>query len=92
MFRIAVEPHCVQDGGVGQLEHQVQGLYEGCGEAQDGLKVSFHFLLLELGIMGFYINRNSVADPGCLSRIPDLDFYPSRIPDPGSKNSNNREG
>jgi hypothetical protein len=26
----------------------------------------------------------SVADPGCLSRIPDPDFYPSRIPDPGS--------
>jgi hypothetical protein len=25
---------------------------------------------------------NSVADPGCLSRIPDTDFYPSRIPDP----------
>ncbi len=25
---------------------------------------------------------NSVADPGCLSRIPDPDFYPSRIPDP----------
>jgi hypothetical protein len=24
----------------------------------------------------------SVADPGCLSRIPDPDFYPSRIPDP----------
>jgi hypothetical protein len=24
----------------------------------------------------------SVADPGCLSRIPDLDFCPSRIPDP----------
>jgi hypothetical protein len=22
----------------------------------------------------------SVADPGCLSRIPDPDFYPSRIP------------
>ena len=33
----------------------------------------------------------SVADPGCLSRIPDPDFYPSRIPDPGSKNSNKRE-
>jgi hypothetical protein len=39
----------------------------------------------------------SVADPGCLSRIPDPDFYPSRIPDlgsrisdPGSKNSNKR--
>ncbi len=29
----------------------------------------------------------SVADPGCLSRIPDPDFYPSRISDPGSKNS-----
>ncbi len=27
----------------------------------------------------------SVADPGCLSRIPDPDFYPSRIPDPGSQ-------
>jgi hypothetical protein len=31
------------------------------------------------------ISKNaSVADPGCLSRIPDPDFYPSRIPDPGS--------
>jgi hypothetical protein len=27
---------------------------------------------------------SSVADPGCLSRIPDPDFYPSWIPDPGS--------
>jgi hypothetical protein len=29
----------------------------------------------------------SVADPGCLSRIPDPDFYPSwiRISDPGSQ-------
>jgi hypothetical protein len=34
---------------------------------------------------------SSVADPGCLSRIPDPDFYPSRIPDLGSKNSNKRE-
>jgi hypothetical protein len=24
----------------------------------------------------------SVADPGCLSLIPDPDFYPSQIPDP----------
>ncbi len=24
-----------------------------------------------------------MADPGCLSRIPDPDFYPSRIPDLG---------
>ncbi len=34
--------------------------------------------------------RSSVADPGCLSRIPDPDFYQSRISDPGSKNSNKR--
>jgi hypothetical protein len=27
----------------------------------------------------------SVADPGCLSWIPDPDFYPSRISDPGSR-------
>jgi hypothetical protein len=26
--------------------------------------------------------KSSVAYPGCLSRIPDPDFYPSRIPDP----------
>jgi hypothetical protein len=26
-----------------------------------------------------------VADPGCLYRIPDPDFYPSRIPDLGSR-------
>jgi hypothetical protein len=25
---------------------------------------------------------SSVADPGCLYRIPDPDFYPSQIPDP----------
>jgi hypothetical protein len=36
--------------------------------------------------------RSSVADPGCLSRIPDPDFYPSRISDPGSRNSNKKEG
>ncbi len=36
----------------------------------------------------------SVADPGCFfsSRIPDPDFYPSWIPDLGSKNSNKRGG
>ncbi len=31
------------------------------------------------------IENTSVADPGCLSRIPDPDFYPSRIPDLGSR-------
>jgi hypothetical protein len=29
----------------------------------------------------FYL-EDSVAHPGCLSRIPDPDFYLSRIPDP----------
>jgi hypothetical protein len=29
--------------------------------------------------------NSSVADPGCLSRITDPEFYPSRIPDPGSR-------
>jgi hypothetical protein len=28
---------------------------------------------------------SSVVDPGCLSRTPDPDFYPSRIPDLGSR-------
>jgi hypothetical protein len=32
----------------------------------------------------------SVADPGCLSWIPDPDFYPSRIPD--SKTAAKEEG
>jgi hypothetical protein len=31
------------------------------------------------------LDKSSVADPGYLSRIPDPDFYPSRIPDPGSR-------
>ena len=29
-----------------------------------------------------HCKKSSVEDPGCLSRIPDPDFYPSRIPDP----------
>jgi hypothetical protein len=37
---------------------------------------------------------SSVTDPGCLSRIPDPDFYPSQFPDLGSRiqNSKKREG
>jgi hypothetical protein len=31
------------------------------------------------------LGRMSVADPGYLTRIPDPDFYPFRIPDPGSR-------
>jgi hypothetical protein len=40
------------------------------------------------GELGKYVSHviqeivASVADPGCLSLIPDSDFYPSRIPDP----------
>jgi hypothetical protein len=34
----------------------------------------------------------SVADPGCLSRIPDPDFYPSRIRDLGSKTAKKERG
>ncbi len=30
----------------------------------------------------YIVSILSVADPGCLSRIPDPDFYPSKIPDP----------
>jgi hypothetical protein len=52
----------------------------------------------KLAYFMFIEQKFSVADPGCLSRIPDPDFYPSRIPDPGfripdpgSKNSNKRE-
>ncbi len=30
------------------------------------------------------IDTHGVADPGCLSRIPDPDFYPPRIPEPKS--------
>jgi hypothetical protein len=44
------------------------------------------------------LERGSVADPGCLSRIPDRGFCPSWIQDlgsqisePGSNNSNKRE-
>jgi hypothetical protein len=33
----------------------------------------------------FKVFSSVPSDPGCLSRIPDPDFYPSRIPDPGSR-------
>ncbi len=45
-------------------------------------------------LLGKYLSlivlSTSVADPGCLSRIPYPDFF--SIPDPGSKNSNKRDG
>ncbi len=53
------------------------------------LTKEIYFLLLELFFIswalkfGFKSTKSldpgSVADPGCLSRIPDPDFYPSRI-------------
>jgi hypothetical protein len=41
-------------------------------------------VLIRLWILAFSSASSSVADPGCLSRIPDPDFYLSRIPDLGS--------
>jgi hypothetical protein len=69
----------------------------------DHLNVYFLFLLtyFKFKVLAKDVHQNfgkeisstaSVADPGCLSRIPDPDFYPSRIPDPGSQNSNKRVG
>ncbi len=49
-------------------------------------------VLRRWALFSFFCDVISVADPGCLSRIPDPDFYPSRISDPGSKNSSKREG
>jgi hypothetical protein len=39
----------------------------------------------QLSISNMLCDASSVADPGCLSRIQDPDFYPSRIPDLGSR-------
>jgi len=36
-------------------------------------------------LLGMQLLTGSVADPECLSRISDRDFYPSRIPDPRSQ-------
>jgi hypothetical protein len=44
----------------------------------------FGVIDLYRGIRIGFCMSSSVADPGCLSRIPDPDFYPSRILDPGS--------
>jgi hypothetical protein len=50
-----------------------------------GEKMSYIFPQLDFcALFSVTIKIISVADPGCLSRIPDPDFYPSRIPDLGS--------
>jgi hypothetical protein len=48
-------------------------------------RVCHFYLLAIMVIYGKKPSKISVADPGCLSRIPDPDFYPSRIPDLGSR-------
>jgi hypothetical protein len=57
----------------------VQKLFRICAEAD----LDKSFLLQNIP----YVTSDncSVADPGCLSWIPDPDFYPSRISDPGSR-------
>jgi hypothetical protein len=69
------------------------GATEACKEAMDGEAYSWSVQdQVEVSRAARRICRSvptvpdsSVADPGCLSRIPDPDFYPSRIPDPGSR-------
>ncbi len=39
-------------------------------------------ILKPVGLAVLCTQKTCVADPGCLSRIPDPDFYTSRIPDP----------
>jgi hypothetical protein len=66
-------------------------------DVQDGQAAAGHILAPlhhppSLRCWGITINlqkdtviNSSVADPECLSRIPDPDLYPSRIPDLGSR-------
>ena len=48
---------------------------------ENTFKVRYHYYCKLLGTLA--LQKLSVADPGCLSRIPYPDFYPSRISDPG---------
>jgi hypothetical protein len=43
------------------------------------LIICLFFCCLEVGKKRIRSETDNVADPGSLSRIPDLDFYPSRI-------------
>jgi hypothetical protein len=74
---------------LGVLEHLLHGVHRAEGEAgrlqivSDGMKffTTREHLPGELAHLSSkkYLENYSVADPGCLSRIPDPDFYPSRI-------------
>jgi hypothetical protein len=48
------------------------------------------FLYEEMYFTDWMLSRNQRCGSGMC--IPEPDFYPSQIPDPGSKNSNKREG
>jgi hypothetical protein len=55
------------------------------------------FLKIRWRYLQVKVHHQQCCGSGCLSRIPEPDFYPSRIPDLGSritdqKNSNKREG
>jgi hypothetical protein len=50
-----------------------------------GLQMRVFTLVCLLSVVTNYNIVLSVADPGCLSWIPDPDFFPSRILDPGSR-------
>jgi ankyrin repeat protein len=75
-------------------EHKTDEMHTALMEASMDGHVEVARLLLDSGaqVPKKYILYSSIADPGCLSRIPDPDFYPPRISDPGSKNSNKGEG
>ncbi len=69
---------------VNVLRPPVHHLYDGLlivqlDDFSDGGKRAFSFIAR---IEGTWEVRSSIADPGCLSWIPDPDFRPSRIPAP----------
>ncbi len=68
------DPHQRHGGGRQQQQHNHQSL--ATSEVQDQADLSRQ--------TRYCCATSSVEDPGCLSRIPDPDFYPSRIPDFGS--------
>jgi hypothetical protein len=94
VFRICNFYCCESDGKL--IDSLLKYAYQDPGNSNNYGKLSYwyrqlleSYLFYEIVATGTAFNRTvptvSVADPGCLSRIPDLDFYPSRIPDLGSR-------
>ena len=73
--RVVVHEEVAQ-GGPGQQQRR-----PGPGRHHRGEGPERAGLLAEIAATEVAIIIISVADPRCLSRIPDPDFYPSRIPD-----------